>query len=139
MLWLMDITNVVHNHTKYERALIGVFRQNVGHLSTVERVSSCDLALQELGEVGESADYILIWLREVKVVKRGAWLIKIGQVDEVPVALENETHSFDMVCERSALSEGMISFLHEVGPRLLQGNELVKSRGEHVWVVGLKE
>lgn len=135
----MHVADVVDDHAESEGALVGLVRELAGDLAGVSGLRGADLALKELGEGIESLDDINIRLAETEVIKSGAWLVEVGLVDEVPVALEGVALALDVIGEGGALGEGVVALSAEVGVVLLEDSELGKSISENVGVVGLEE
>ena len=113
VLGLMNITDVVNDEAKHKGALVLLEGELGDDLVHVLGLGGGNLALEELGEVSEGADGVHIRLREGEVVKRGACLIQVRQVDVMPVGLESIALALDVVSEGSALSEGMACLLYQ--------------------------
>ena len=129
----------MNNETKGERALVTLVGEVRGNLVRVRRLRSAGFALQECREGSECADSVHVWLREAEVVKCGAFLVQVWQVDEVPVGLEAVALTLDVIGEGGALSEWMILLLNEVGVVLGENGKLGESSLKDVGVVGLQK
>lgn len=70
-------------------------------------------------------DILFVRLEVGEVLNRGAWLVQVGLVDEVPRALEATERPLDIVGEGGALGEGVIHLVfNHVRVRLCQGAKL---------------
>ena len=136
---LVHIANVVDQHAEDEGALVGLVGELVGDLTDIVGLRGGNLALHELGEVGDCADNVVIRLREVEVVNRRAWLVEIGQVDEVPVALEAVSFGLNVVGKSSALGERVIVLFDQVRIVLFENGELCNGSGKDVRVAIIED
>ena len=139
VLRLVNITDVVDDHAEDERALVGLVGELGNNLSHVVGLGGGDLSLEELGVVGESSNGVHVWLSEGEIVKSGAWLIQVGQVDVMPVGLEGVALTLDVVSKGSALSEWVLVLRHQGWEVLLEDGELSDGSVEDVGVAGLEE
>jgi hypothetical protein len=106
---LMDVANVVDDQSQGEGLLVGRIAELVSDSLQVGGVLDFGGSLKEANQVSEGADDVNVWHDEVgEVLSRGAILIEVGDVDEVPLGLEGVALALDVVGERSALGEGVV-------------------------------
>jgi hypothetical protein len=119
---LMDITNVVDNHTESERSCIGINGEALGDLlPIVGRLVFFTGALEPLGQVGEGTNNIVLGHLVIGVVVKGVTVDSVGLIDEVPIGLKT-VNGLNVVSESSALREGVVDLaFDEVGLRDLEG------------------
>jgi len=106
---LVDIADVVDDHTQNEGAPIVDVGENLADTGNV--VTLARGVLQKAREVSQGLDYIDCRLFEVEVVNCGTLLIKVGNVDKVPVGLESSKRRFDVIGKRCALCERVVAFV----------------------------
>lgn len=135
---LVNIADVVDDHSEGEGALIGVGAELVRDLLSVGCVSGVNISLKELGVGIKGSNDVLRGLGEGKVVEGSALLVEVGLVDVMPVALEGVALSLDVVGEGSALGEGVVLLLDEVGVVLGKDSQIGKGGIENGWVLVLK-
>ena len=136
---LMDVTDVVNDHTEGERSLIFIVGELISNLLSVCSLRGGDFALQELSVGIQSMDNVLLRISEGKVVEGGVVLVQVGRVDEVPIRLEGVALALDVVGESGALREWVVLFLNKIWVVDLQRFELIKSGIENIGVALLKD
>ena len=136
----MHITDVVDEHTKGEGAGIGLSWELLSDSLDVGRVLTVDLAFHVGSHVGHGLDNVDVRHGEVEVIESGALLVQVGEVDEVPVALEGVTLTLDGVGKSGALCEGVVVLSSsQVGFASLKVLKLSEGGTVDVWAVRFED
>ena len=112
MQWLMNVTSIVDDHSKDERASVFVIGEVEGDAGNVLRRIRVFIAFKERGEIGQSMGDVNICLVEVEVIEGGALLVKVGLINEMPVVLEGAKGQLDVIREGCAFRERVIFLIY---------------------------
>ena len=107
---LMDVSNIVNNHSQREWSLILKLGQLLGNLPDITWVFDRYFTSQESSEISQSINNVEFTLIEVEIVNCCAWLIQVRLINKVPRWLEFSKSSLDFICKGGTLSHGMVSF-----------------------------
>ena len=96
---LMNVTDVVDNHTKCKRSGICILREVLCDLFPVVRIKVVTTrTLEPLGSVGKSSNNIILIENKVWVVIKGVTVNGERLVNKVPPSLE-AVNALNVICE----------------------------------------